>query len=90
MTTETLLFLVLIVLLLGALPSWPYSNAWGYTPTGILSVVLVVFLIWAITQDRSLFRQPSAEDLKVTVQNVGQDLKAAGRDAADSIRKAVE
>lgn len=41
----TLLLIVLIVLLLGALPSWPYSRGWGYYPSGLFGVVLLVVLL---------------------------------------------
>jgi hypothetical protein len=41
----TILIIVLILLLLGALPTWPYSGAWGYGPSGILGTVLIVVLI---------------------------------------------
>jgi len=41
----TILVIVLILLLVGAIPSWPYSSGWGYGPSGILGVVLVVVLI---------------------------------------------
>jgi len=41
----TILFIVLLLLLLGALPSWPYSRNWGYGPTGILGLILVIVLI---------------------------------------------
>ena len=41
----TILLIVLIVLLIGALPSWPYSSGWGYGPSGVLGTVLVVVLI---------------------------------------------
>lgn len=41
----TILVIVLILLLIGAIPTWPYSRAWGYAPTGGLGVVLVVVLI---------------------------------------------
>ena len=41
----TILIVVLILLLIGALPSWPYSAGWGYGPSGILGTVLVVILI---------------------------------------------
>lgn len=43
-----LLLVLLIVLLLGALPSWPYSRGWGYYPSGIFGVVLliIVFLLF--------------------------------------------
>ncbi|BCH29541.1 hypothetical protein MesoLjLc_14710 [Mesorhizobium sp. L-8-10] len=45
MTLTTLLIIILILLLLGAFPAWPYSRGWGYGPSGILGVVLVVLLI---------------------------------------------
>jgi len=41
----TLLLVVLIVLLLGALPSWPYSRGWGYYPSGGLGLVLLILII---------------------------------------------
>jgi Protein of unknown function (DUF3309) len=41
----TILLIVLIVLLLGALPAWPYSRSWGYYPSGGLGLVVVVVLI---------------------------------------------
>ena len=40
-----LLLVLLVVLLLGALPAWPYSRSWGYYPSGTLSVVLVILLV---------------------------------------------
>lgn len=43
-----LLLIVLIVLLLGALPSWPYSRGWGYYPSGIFGVIVVIVLIWLL------------------------------------------
>jgi hypothetical protein len=46
---STVLLVVLILLLVGSIPSWPYSRGWGYGPSGILSVVLVVVLILALT-----------------------------------------
>jgi hypothetical protein len=41
----TILLILLILLVIGALPTWPYSSGWGYYPTGGLGVVLVVILI---------------------------------------------
>jgi len=41
----TILLIVLILLLIGALPSWPYSSGWGYGPSGVLGTVVVVLLI---------------------------------------------
>lgn len=40
-----LLFIILIVLLIGALPTWPYSRSWGYYPSGLLGTVLIIVLI---------------------------------------------
>jgi hypothetical protein len=42
---STVLMIVLILLLLGALPTWPYSSGWGYYPSGGLGVVLLVVLV---------------------------------------------
>ncbi len=42
---QTILLVVLVLLLVGALPAWPYSSGWGYYPSGILTAVVVVFLI---------------------------------------------
>ena len=44
-TTGTLLLVVLIVLLIGGLPTWPHSKSWGYGPTGMFSTVLVVIVV---------------------------------------------
>jgi hypothetical protein len=41
----TILIVILILLLLGALPSWPYSRGWGYYPSGGLGLVVVILLI---------------------------------------------
>ncbi|HEX7726369.1 MAG TPA: DUF3309 family protein [Rhizomicrobium sp.] len=41
----TILIVVLVLLLLGALPSWPYSSGWGYYPSGGLGLILVIVLI---------------------------------------------
>jgi hypothetical protein len=45
----TVLLVLLILLLVGAIPSWPYSRGWGYGPSGILGVVLIVVLVLALT-----------------------------------------
>jgi hypothetical protein len=42
---STLLFIILIVLLIGALPTWPYSQGWGYYPSGLLGIILLIVLI---------------------------------------------
>lgn len=42
---STILLIILVILLVGAIPSWPYSRSWGYGPSGIVGVLLVVVLI---------------------------------------------
>jgi Protein of unknown function (DUF3309) len=42
---STILLMILVLLLVGALPTWPHSRSWGYGPSGLLGVVLVVLLI---------------------------------------------
>lgn len=79
MSTETLLLFILIALVVVALPAWPFSKSWGYAPTGILAILLVVFLIWAIAGERPLFRK-----------TLGDDLRDAGRDVADTVRDVVQ
>jgi MFS superfamily sulfate permease-like transporter len=83
MSTETILLLILIVFVLGALPAWPHSRSWGYAPGSVLTLLLVVFLVWAIAGGRPLFRSG-------TIHDAGQDLKSAGRDVADSVRRTVQ
>jgi hypothetical protein len=45
MSLGTILIIVLILLLIGAAPTWPHSRAWGVYPSGILGVVLVIVII---------------------------------------------
>jgi len=45
---STILIIVLILLLIGALPSWGYSRGWGYGPSGLLGLIVVVIIILAL------------------------------------------
>ena len=45
MTLGTIILIILILLLIGAVPSWPYSRGWGYGPSCILGVVVVILII---------------------------------------------
>jgi hypothetical protein len=45
MSLGTILLIILVVLLIGALPTWPHSSGWGYYPTGGLGTILVIVLI---------------------------------------------
>jgi uncharacterized protein DUF3309 len=46
---SSILLIVLIILLVGALPTWPYSANWGYYPSGGLGLVLLILLVLALT-----------------------------------------
>ncbi len=48
MTLGTLLLVVVILLLIGVIPSWPYSRSWGYGPSGILGVVVLVVVVLVV------------------------------------------
>ena len=45
----TILLIILILLLNGALPAWPYSSGWGYYPSGGLGLILLIVIILALT-----------------------------------------
>ncbi|MGE0845809.1 MAG: DUF3309 family protein [Flavobacteriaceae bacterium] len=45
---STIILIILVLLLIGALPSWPYARGWGYGPSGILGVLLVIVLVLAL------------------------------------------
>jgi Protein of unknown function (DUF3309) len=45
MSVGLIILIVLILVLLGAIPSWPYSREWGYAPSGVIGLVLVIVLI---------------------------------------------
>jgi hypothetical protein len=44
----TILIIILVLLLLGALPTWPYSSGWGYYPSGGLGLVLLIIIVLAL------------------------------------------
>lgn len=45
MSLGTILLIVLVLILLGVLPTWPHSQSWGYGPSGVIGVVVVILLI---------------------------------------------
>jgi hypothetical protein len=49
MSIGTILLIVLVLVVIGALPTWPHSRSWGYFPSGIVGVVVVVLLIMLLT-----------------------------------------
>ena len=48
MALSTILIIILIVLLIGAVPSWPHARNWGYGPSGVLGVVLLIVIVLAL------------------------------------------
>jgi hypothetical protein len=48
MSIGTILLIILILILLGALPTWPYSSGWGYYPSGGVGVIVVILLILVV------------------------------------------
>lgn len=49
MSLGTILLIVLVLMLLGAFPAWPHSRGWGYGPSGVLGLIVVVILILLFT-----------------------------------------
>jgi hypothetical protein len=49
MTLGTILLIVLVLLLVGALPTWPHSRSWGYAPSGVAGLLVLVLLILLLT-----------------------------------------
>ncbi|HEX9302510.1 MAG TPA: DUF3309 family protein [Casimicrobiaceae bacterium] len=45
MSIGTILLIILILILVGALPTWPHSRSWGYGPSGILGAVVIVLIV---------------------------------------------
>jgi len=49
MSIGTIVIIVLVIVLVGALPTWPYSSGWGYYPSGIAGVLVLVLLVLLLT-----------------------------------------
>lgn len=49
MSLGTLLLIVLILMLLGVIPSWPHSRNWGYGPSGVLGLLLIIVVLMLLT-----------------------------------------
>ncbi|MGD0492844.1 MAG: DUF3309 family protein [Steroidobacteraceae bacterium] len=48
MSISTILLILLVLLLIGALPTWPYSGGWGYYPSGGLGLVVIILLVLVV------------------------------------------
>lgn len=51
---NTLLLIILVLLLVGVLPTWPYSSGWGYYPAGGLGLILIIMLVFALFSGRTV------------------------------------
>jgi len=49
MSVGTIVLIVLVLVLIGAFPSWPHSRSWGYAPSGVVGLLVVVLLIMLVT-----------------------------------------
>ena len=49
MSLSLILLIVLVVVLIGAIPAWPHSRSWGYAPSGVVGLILVIVLILFLT-----------------------------------------
>lgn len=49
MSLGTILLIVLVLFLIGAIPSWPHSRSWGYGPSGVLGLIVVILLVLVLT-----------------------------------------
>jgi hypothetical protein len=49
MSLTTIVLIVLVLMLIGAVPAWPHSRGWGYGPSGVLGLVVVVLLVLFLT-----------------------------------------
>jgi Na+/melibiose symporter-like transporter len=49
MSLGTILLIVLVLILVGVIPTWPHSRGWGYRPTGLVGIILIVLLVLFLT-----------------------------------------
>jgi hypothetical protein len=64
MSIGTILVIVLVLMLLGALPSWPHSRSWGYYPSGGLGLILVILVVLLLLEC-----QRKARELMITLNS---------------------
>jgi hypothetical protein len=88
MSTETILVVILVILVVGALPSWPHSRSWGYGPSGILTVLGVILLAFILFGDGNNRRNDGS--LEDAGRQVSRDLGEAGRDIKRSVQDATD
>ena len=58
---STILIIILILILVGAIPSWPYSRGWGYGPSGVVGLILVILLFSCCSERSSAGLAPARQ-----------------------------
>jgi hypothetical protein len=86
MSNETLIIALAVVLVVGALPNWPYSRSWGYAPSGLVTVVAVVLLLWVFMGRSNGRGGDLAGDLRATGRDLTREVRHTGEEAKDSMR----
>lgn len=49
MTIGTILLIILVLVLIGAIPTWPHSRTWGYMPSGVIGVIVLIIVVLLLT-----------------------------------------
>ena len=49
MSLGTILLVILVLMLIGVIPTWPHSRSWGYAPSGVLGLVVIILLVLVLT-----------------------------------------
>lgn len=76
---RTILLIIAILLVLGALPTWPYSADWGYYPSGGLLVVLLILIVFVLLRRATLEHGASRNCRSAFVRHDAQDVAAPRR-----------
>ena len=88
MSIEYWLLLIAVIMLLSALPLWPYSRQWGYTPMGVLGIILIALILWTIAGNRRT--TTVGEDIRDGMEDAAHEVKDLGQDVKHSVRDMVK
>ena len=68
MTLGTILLIVLILLLIGAIPAWPYSRGWGYGPSGVVGLIVIVLSATAVVAQEKPQAEVNASTIAASIR----------------------